>query len=479
LGRLLVVGGDADTPDETMHARRSAGCAASPRRRAWPQVHFTGRRGRAELRDWYVAPPMCFVTTPWYEPFGITPLEAMACGTPVIGSAGRRHQVHGAHGVTGFLVPPRDPCALAAIRVDNLGDVLMCTPALARLRAALPQARITLLTSPAGEALAPHLPMVDAVLARPVPWVRAGLAAAAATPLAATGQSEQALLRVLAAGRHDAAVVFTTSTQSPLPAALLCRLAGIPLVLAHCRENPYALLSDWLPETDVVGDGMRHEVQRQLALVAQVLGPAPADADLRLQFRLRAADDAALAQRLHRAGIAGDAGRPLVLLHPGASAPSRRWPAERFGDAAAAIAAQRPDARLLLVGGPDDAPAVQQALARLAGLPGAADAAALAPGDPLPLGELAALIARAAVLVANNSGPAHLAAALGTPVVSLYALTNPQHTPWGVPARVLSHDVPCRWCLQSQCPELHHACLALVPAQAAAEAAVQLLARSR
>jgi ADP-heptose:LPS heptosyltransferase len=97
----------------------------------------------------------------------------------------------------------------------------------------------------------------------------------------------------------------------------------------------------------------------------------------------------------------------------------------------------------------------------------------------LSLASLAAVIARAPVLIANNTGPAHIAAAVGTPVVSLYALTNPQHTPWQVPSRVLSHDVPCRWCYRSICPEGHHACLRQVPPEAVVMAALDLAASSR
>jgi ADP-heptose:LPS heptosyltransferase len=69
----------------------------------------------------------------------------------------------------------------------------------------------------------------------------------------------------------------------------------------------------------------------------------------------------------------------------------------------------------------------------------------------------------------------HIAAALGTPVVDLYALTNPQHTPWRVPSRVLSHDVPCRNCLKSACPQGHHDCLRGVEPAAVVSAAVALL----
>jgi ADP-heptose:LPS heptosyltransferase len=82
-------------------------------------------------------------------------------------------------------------------------------------------------------------------------------------------------------------------------------------------------------------------------------------------------------------------------------------------------------------------------------------------------------------LIANNSGPAHIAAALGTPVVVLYALTNPQHTPWMATSRVLSHDVPCRGCLRSVCPLGHNACLQAIPASEVAEAACDLLSEVR
>ncbi|REG48441.1 glycosyltransferase involved in cell wall biosynthesis [Paraburkholderia sp. BL6669N2] len=116
--RLYVVGGNSDAPNElaTPEIARLHGIARECG--VEQQTTFVGRRGRAQLRYFYSAADV-FVTTPWYEPFGITPVEAMACGTPVIGAnvGGIRYSV--ADGVTGFLVPPRDPGALAA-RLDKL-----------------------------------------------------------------------------------------------------------------------------------------------------------------------------------------------------------------------------------------------------------------------------------------------------------------------------------------------------------------------
>lgn len=105
----------------------------------------------------------------------------------------------------------------------------------------------------------------------------------------------------------------------------------------------------------------------------------------------------------------------------------------------------------------------------------AATSGAIDLSGALELGELAALIQRARVLVSNNSGPVHLASALGTPVVDLYALTNPQHMPWQTPHRVLYHDVPCRWCYRSVCAEGHHACLVGVSVDEVVSAVLELI----
>jgi len=350
---------------------------------------------------------------------------------------------------------------LLAIRLDNLGDVLMVTPAIAALRASLPRARITLLASPACAAVRRHFVDVDDAIPFRAPWVRHESGGDEDL-----GVAEAALVERLRRERFDAAVIFTSCSQSPLPAALLCRLAAIPLRLAHCRENPYGLLSDWVPETDVIGDGMRHEVARQLDLVGSV---GFRSADPQLRFEVLESDRQAVAARLASAG--GDHGGPWVVVHPGASAPSRRYPAARFGAAAEAIA-RSTGARIVFTGGPDEIELVEQGRRAMAG-------PSISFAGMLSLGELAALISIADLLVANNSGPAHVAAAVGTPVVDLYALTNPQHTPWRVPARVLNRDVPCRHCLKSRCPQGHHACLLGVPPAAVASAAVELLVATR
>jgi lipopolysaccharide heptosyltransferase II len=351
------------------------------------------------------------------------------------------------------------------VRLDTLGDVLMTTPALRALRgagSAGPQDRrgsnpgrtITLLTSPAGAEIAGLVPEVDGVITYDAPWVKSS--APAGGP-----EADRDMAKRLRAGGFDAAVIFTVYSQSPLPAAMICHLADIPLRLAHCRENPYRLLTDWVaePEPERI---VRHEVRRQLDLVAAV-GATTSDETLSLEVPPRARRAASEVV----GGLGLEDAKRWAVVHPGASASSRRYPAESF--AAAGRRLVDSGCSLVFTGSPSEVDLVEGIRAAMG-----------APSDSLAgrlgLAELAAVIDLAPLVVTNNTGPAHIAAAVGTPVVDLYALTNPQHTPWGVASRVLSHDVPCRWCYKSVCPEGHHNCLRLVTPEEVAGAALELLA---
>jgi glycosyltransferase involved in cell wall biosynthesis len=119
--RLVVVGGNSDLPDPELTPEIGRLRAIAEEEGVLQQVTFTGRRSREFLKLYYSAADV-FVTTPWYEPFGITPLEAMACGTPVAGAdvGGIRFSV--ADGITGALVPPKDADALAARLAEMLRD---------------------------------------------------------------------------------------------------------------------------------------------------------------------------------------------------------------------------------------------------------------------------------------------------------------------------------------------------------------------
>jgi lipopolysaccharide heptosyltransferase II len=342
------------------------------------------------------------------------------------------------------------------VRLDTLGDVLMTSPALAALKAGRPDRHLTLLTSGAGAAAAALLPDVDEVLVHDAPWLKA-------TAPRPDSTAEHALAARLRARGHDAAVIFTVYSQSALPAALLCYLADIPRRLAHCRENPYQLLTDWVPDPEPERLH-RHEVRRQLDLVSTV---GCRVADERLRVRIPDAARARVGAWLDALGL-GAAAVPWIVVHPGASAPSRRYPAELFAAAVRRLGSED-GLRVVFTGSAEETPLVETIRAA-AGVPSVSLA------GRLDLAELAALLARAPLLVSNNTGPVHVAAAVGTPVVDLYALTNPQHTPWGVPHRVLFHDVACKYCYRSVCPAGHHDCLRRVPPAAVVDAARALRA---
>ena len=373
---------------------------------------------------------------------------------------------------------------ILCIRLDSLGDVLMTTPAMAAIKASRPDSHITLMTSDAGAAIAPQLPMVDEVWVYDAPWLKA-------TAPRQTSQADHQVLAELRQHRFDAAIIFTVYSQNPLPAAMMAYLADIPLRLAHCRENPYQLLTDHIrdPEPELT----RHEVQRQLDLVASV-GYTTADPRLRLtvpaaaqqrivtllaelgltpqqtpQIPLPARDPvgAQHAVPLPIGGVQLEASaQPWIVIHPGASAPSRRYPPEHFALVARSLV--QAGLTVLFTGTPPERDLVEHIRSEMA-------APSYSLVGLLDLADLSALLAAAPLLLSNNTGPVHLAAAVGTPVVDLYALTNLQHTPWQVPHRLLFHEVPCRLCYKSICPEGHHACLRLLEPQTVVDAVLELL----
>jgi lipopolysaccharide heptosyltransferase II len=343
---------------------------------------------------------------------------------------------------------------LLAVRLDALGDVLMTTPALHAAKSSRPDRHVTVLTSIGGAEAARLTPDVDDVIVYDAPWVKASGDRAGAA-------ADRQMIRRLAAGRFDAAVIFTVYSQNPLPAAMLCFLADIPRRLAHCRENPYQLLTDWIREREPE-EGVRHEVERQLDLVGAVGWGA---SDRRLRLDVPAAAAAEVERRLRALGLDGRGAR-WAVVHPGASAPSRRYPLERFGTVVRTLAG-RHGWRFVLTGSRGEIPLLERLCAE-------APEKTVSLGGELSLAQLAALLERAPLLISNNTGPVHVAAAVGTPVVDLYALTNPQHTPWEVPNRVLFHEVTCAPCYRSVCPEHHHLCLKGVEPERVVEAALEL-----
>jgi lipopolysaccharide heptosyltransferase II len=351
---------------------------------------------------------------------------------------------------------------ILAVRVDNMGDVLMTTPALRALRELPGCGQLTLLTSPAGSGIAAMIPEVDDVIVNAsLPWMPGSNADNSET---SNIRAYASLVDTLKAAAFDAAVIFTVYSQSPLPAAMACWQAGIPLRLAHCRENPYSLLTHWIQDPEP-HETVRHEVRRQLDLVESI--GAVADNE-RLSLDVNATDTIAVMEKLERHGI--DIHAPWLMVHPGASAPSRRYPTAHYIKALRELVALD-GCQIVITGSPEEAGLANAIAAEIA----ETSSPVVSLAGHLSLGELVALTSMASTLVSNNTGPVHIAAAVGTPVVDIYALTNPQHAPWQVPNHVLFHDVPCRFCYRSTCPQTHHDCLNLLDPSRVAAAARDLL----
>ncbi|MBB3968058.1 glycosyltransferase family 9 protein [Mucilaginibacter phyllosphaerae] len=308
---------------------------------------------------------------------------------------------------------------ILCIRPDNMGDLIMTGPAIRALKTTF-GARITVLTSSMAKGIIRHMPEIDDAIIYDLPWVKT-----AALP-DAEGFNE--VVAALKKKQFDAAVIFTVYSQNPLPTAMLAYLAGIPKILAYCRENPYHLLTDWLPDQEPYSF-IKHQVRRDLDLVAAV-GAFTTNPALQLQVSDTAWQP--VAQKLTAAGI--DVTRPWLILHPGVSEKKRAYPTTQWAEAARKLITEK-GFQILITG----SPAERQLTDELAGLTGAGSVSL---GGMFSLHEYICLVKHTPVMLSVNTGSIHIAAAVGTPVVVLYAQTNPQHTPWGVPCRVLEFAVP-------------------------------------
>jgi ADP-heptose:LPS heptosyltransferase len=317
-------------------------------------------------------------------------------------------------------------------RLDNAGDVLLQGPLVRAVAASAD--RVVLLAGPAGAEAAALLPGVDEVLLFDCPWI-------VAEPRPVDPAALTALTAQVAAAGVAEAVVSTSFHQSPLPLALLLRLAGVGRISAISVDYPGSLLD------------VRHRVDDDLPEPERALSLGRAAG-----FALPPGDAGRLAVRRPLPPTPYEPG--YVVLHPGASVPARAWPAGHCREAVEALA----DAghRVLVTGGPRE----RELTAFVAGTRGE-DL-----GGATTLPQMAALLDGAAAVVVGNTGPAHLAAAVGTPVVSLFSPVVPAErwAPYGVPTVLLGdQSAACRGTRARECPVPGHPCLTSVsPADVAA-----------
>ena len=321
------------------------------------------------------------------------------------------------------------------VRLDNNGDVLLAGPAVRAVAAGA--RRVTLLCGPRGVDAARLLPGVDELLVFRAPWIDP-------EPAPLDALTIRVLIDDLARREIDQAIVLTSFHQSALPLALILRLAGIATTAAISEDYPGSLLDIRHRVSDDI-----HEVERNLSLVATLGYRLPVGDDGRLRIKRRSSRDG-LPPPLGEGRVGA-----YVVVHPGASAPARTWPASQHAALVQALVSR--GRKVVISGGADEA----RLTAEVAGT----DRRVSDLGGRIGFSQLAALIAEADVIVVGNTGPAHLAAAVGTPVVSLFAPVVPavRWRPWRVPHVLLGDQAAaCAGSRARLCPTPGHPCLAEV-----------------
>jgi heptosyltransferase-2 len=340
-----------------------------------------------------------------------------------------------------------DPPASLLVRATNwLGDAVMTTPALAAVREGFPDARIVLLARPLVAELFRHHPDVDEVMVYELP-----------------GRHEGALGRLRLGGelrrrRFDGALLL----QNAFDAALIAFLGRIPERAGYPTDGRRILLTLPVPLTPGIFE--RHEVEYYLCLLDGLGIPRPVPAVLKLAVTEKERE--AMAERLASLGI--DRGAPIVAINPGATYGSaKRWYPERFAAVADSLAEEW-GARVVVVGSAAEAPlageieaAARRGVANMAG--------------KTTVREMMAFLSLSSFIVANDSGPMHIGAALGVPLVAIFGPTDWRRTsPWTDRARVVRVDVDCSPCRLRTCDRAHECMLGVTP-EMVVDAARQLL----
>lgn len=318
---------------------------------------------------------------------------------------------------------------ILVMRLDNIGDVLMTAPALRAIKENLPQARLTLMASPGGVQAANLLPWIDDVLPWRVLWQDIG-------KLDFDPVREWELISKIRDRSFDAAIIFTSFSQTPHAAGYLCYLAGIPLRLGESKEWGGGVLSSELKSApDEI-----HQVERNLRLIESV-GFQVSDRSLTIQIPDSARHSAKAMLLEH--GFSANA--PYILLNPWTSCQSRNYAGDRFALASRELASIT-GWRVVVTGMMKDC---DRSLTILEALK--PHAINLIGSTSLP--ELAALIADAQLVLTNNTSTMHLADATRTPSVIMFAGTEyeSQWKPRHAPTRLLRQPTVCSPCYSFTC----------------------------
>ena len=336
------------------------------------------------------------------------------------------------------------------VRLPNwVGDVVMATPALRALRRALPGARIA-------------VALKDYV----VPVISGATDVDLVIPIGSRGEKlprgAWSLARRLRAERFDAAILLTNSLTSAIPVCL----ARIPYRVGYSGDWRRPLLSERIdPRRGPDGARLPIPMTRFYLELLEHVGIPAAGPEYELPV---AAADRTAARRL-LVGLGWDPKRPLAAINPGARfGSSKLWLPDRFAEVARRLVRDR-DFQVVILCGPGEEEIAGQ-IARDAG-EGVLDTSR----SPAPLDVLRGLLDQVQLVVTTDTGPRHMATALGRPTVVIMGSTHPEWTAWNLErSRVLRHDVPCGPCHLRSCPT-DHRCMTLVTVDEVLAAVDELL----
>lgn len=315
------------------------------------------------------------------------------------------------------------------MRLGSLGDIIHALPAVAAIRRALPGARIDWLVDGAHQDIVSRVTAIDARVVLEERNITAWMRAAA----------------TLRARGYDAAIDF----QGLFKSAILARASGARRVLGlsiwHLRERGARAFYNETSEPDASD---AHVIYRNLRLAKQLVPSIEVTAPL--EFPLLVPVSAPVEELKRVLG-----GEPFAVLNPGAAWPNKRWPAERFGEVASFLRA-RHKLRSIVTWGPGEKMLAELAVAHSEG------AAVLAP--PLSVVDLLALLPHARLMVSGDTGPTHLAGALGVPIVAPFGPTSAaRNGPWDPRDIVLSKFDECECRYQRRCHVEARWCLGRLP----------------
>ena len=335
------------------------------------------------------------------------------------------------------------------VRTDRIGDVLLSTPAIKAVRKAHPNAHIAVMVRPYVEDIVDGNPYLDEVILYDKDNKHKGFFGSLAFILELRRKS------------FDLAIILHPTVRSNL----VPFLAGIPERVGYDKRWGF-LLTKRIKDTKHLGE--KHEIDYNLD-VLRAIGIAAKDRTLYMPVK------AEYERVIDRFMALNDLGGKdvIVAVHPGASCRSKRWPAYRFGRVADELM-DKYNVKIVIIGGPSDVKTVQEVETGMLHKP-------IVLSEEHSLGEVAALLKKCKLLISNDSGPVHIAVAVGTPVISLFGRLDPGLSPqrWGPIGQddiVIHKDVGCEECLAHNC-KLSFKCLDAITVEEVFSAAERLLTR--